>query len=108
MIITEPKDKYVNSSKTKSFMSIREKFLNTLPENIFTFAVSRQTMATSISTVSEMRRESQKKGKCAMRCFTKIEKYSLMLGACRGVAFLHSKGYMHCDIKSPNFLIAKV
>ena len=26
----------------------------------------------------------------------------------RGVAFLHSKGLMHCDIKSLNFLVNKV
>ena len=31
--------------------------------------------------------------------------YDMMLDAARGIAFMHSKGYMHCDIKSPNFLV---
>lgn len=34
--------------------------------------------------------------------------YEMMLDAARGVAFLHSKGYVHCDIKSLNFLVNEV
>ena len=29
----------------------------------------------------------------------------MMQDCCAGVAFLHSKGLMHCDIKSLNFLV---
>lgn len=32
----------------------------------------------------------------------------MMRDCTRGVAFLHSKGLMHCDIKSLNFLVNKV
>jgi serine/threonine protein kinase len=32
----------------------------------------------------------------------------MMQEATRAVEFLHAKGYMHCDIKSLNFLVAKV
>ena len=42
------------------------------------------------------------------KLFTLLDQCKLMLGAAKGLAFLHSKGYMHCDIKSPNFLITKV
>lgn len=31
--------------------------------------------------------------------------FSMMLDAASGVEFLHSKGFMHCDIKSLNFLV---
>lgn len=31
--------------------------------------------------------------------------YDMILDAARGIAFMHNKGYMHCDIKSPNFLV---
>ena len=65
-------------------------------------------MATTVSAFSDYRRESQKKGSGVPRSFTMLEKYKLLLGAGRGMAFLHSRGYIHCDIKSPNFLIAKV
>lgn len=34
--------------------------------------------------------------------------YEMMLDAAKGVAFLHSKGYVHCDIKSLNFLVNEV
>jgi hypothetical protein len=32
-------------------------------------------------------------------------KYDMMLDAASGLAFMHSKGYMHCDIKSLNYLV---
>jgi serine/threonine protein kinase len=80
-------------------LSVREKFLES-----FSLGSTRQTTANS--SVSELFRNSKRKG--PSRSLTMIEKFNLMLGACRGVAFLHSKGYMHCDIKSPNFLIGKV
>jgi serine/threonine protein kinase len=32
----------------------------------------------------------------------------MMRDAIAGIAFLHEKGYMHCDIKSLNFLVAEV
>jgi hypothetical protein len=32
----------------------------------------------------------------------------MCLDCCRAVAHLHSKGYMHCDIKSLNFLVCEV
>jgi hypothetical protein len=37
-----------------------------------------------------------------------IEKFEMIKGAASGIAFLHSMGYMHCDIKSPNFLVNHV
>jgi hypothetical protein len=36
------------------------------------------------------------------------EKFEMIVGACRGLAFLHERGYMHCDLKSPNFLVSDV
>jgi len=91
---------YKYTSKTES---VRRKLLGTLSEKFFAIGSSRHTMATTASSAVS---ESKRKG--TLRNLTKLEKYNLMLGACRGVAFLHSKGFMHCDIKSPNFLIAKV
>jgi serine/threonine protein kinase len=67
---------------------------------------NRQTMASTNTSIAEFRRDFQKGS--APRPMTLADKYFLMLGATRGVAFLHSKGFMHCDIKSPNFLMAKV
>ena len=32
----------------------------------------------------------------------------MMHDCAKGVEFLHSKGFMHCDIKSLNFLVTKV
>ena len=34
--------------------------------------------------------------------------YETMLDAARGLAFIHSKGYMHCDVKSLNYLVTAV
>lgn len=46
--------------------------------------------------------------KPAVEEFTVEDIFRMLADAARGVAFLHSKGYMHCDIKSPNFLVAAV
>lgn len=40
----------------------------------------------------------------SLSVFGKLE---LMSDVVRGIAFLHSKGYMHCDIKSLNFLVTE-
>ena len=40
--------------------------------------------------------------------FTPLEKLRMVLDACRGLEFLHMNGYMHCDLKSPNFLVSNV
>ena len=37
-----------------------------------------------------------------------IGKLEMMCDIVRALAFLHSKGYMHCDIKSLNFLVTEV
>ena len=39
-------------------------------------------------------------------CFK--EKLIMMHDVVAGILFLHEQGYMHCDIKSPNFLVANV
>ena len=37
-----------------------------------------------------------------------IGKLEIMCDVVRGLAFMHSKGFMHCDIKSLNFLVSEV
>jgi serine/threonine protein kinase len=36
------------------------------------------------------------------------QRVRMMRDAVNAIAFLHSKGYMHCDIKSLNFLVTEV
>lgn len=36
------------------------------------------------------------------------ERISLMLDAASSMAFLHSKGFLHCDVKSLNFLVCEI
>lgn len=33
-------------------------------------------------------------------------RYNMVLDVCKAIEFIHSKGYMHCDIKSLNFLVS--
>lgn len=40
--------------------------------------------------------------------FTLTEKLRMMHDVVAGILFLHQQGYVHCDIKSPNFLVANV
>jgi hypothetical protein len=47
-------------------------------------------------------------GRGEMRQLSWEEKFEMIVGVCRGLAFLHEKGYMHCDLKSPNFLVSNV
>ena len=37
-----------------------------------------------------------------------LQRLKMMKDAISGVAFLHSRGYLHCDIKSLNFLVDEV
>lgn len=43
-----------------------------------------------------------------LRVLTWEEKFEMIVGVCRGLSFLHERGYMHCDLKSPNFLVSNV
>lgn len=36
------------------------------------------------------------------------QRYRMILDAVSAIEYLHSKGYMHCDIKSLNYLVADV
>lgn len=40
--------------------------------------------------------------------FSDMQNYEMMLDAAKGLAYIHSKGYMHCDVKSLNFLVTEV
>ena len=40
-------------------------------------------------------------------CLNMRLRLQMIRDCCAGVAFLHSKGLMHCDIKSLNFLVTK-
>jgi serine/threonine protein kinase len=86
---------------------MKGKFFDKISDNFYKMAPNRLSIA-SASAMSDFHRESRKEKYRSPRFLTTIEKYQLMLGACRGIAFLHDRGYMHCDIKSPNFLISKV
>jgi hypothetical protein len=48
------------------------------------------------------------KGSGETRQISLEEKFEMIVGACRGLSFLHERGYMHCDLKSPNFLVSNV
>jgi hypothetical protein len=40
--------------------------------------------------------------------FTMREKLLMIVDACKGLEFLHANGFIHCDLKSPNFLVSNV
>lgn len=40
--------------------------------------------------------------------FTLRERLLMIIDACKGLEFLHMNGYIHCDLKSPNFLVSNV
>lgn len=103
----------VSSESTRGTLSSSRAFsvrANKFMDNFFKLrSSSRLTLASGSSAAGDHLHRSRKTAKLECpRYLTTMEKYHLMLGACRGIAFLHSKGFMHCDIKSPNFLIAKV
>lgn len=50
----------------------------------------------------------QKMKQAELRILNWEEKFEMIVGACRGLSFLHERGYMHCDLKSPNFLVSDV
>jgi len=54
-------------------------------------------------TTSSKRRPSHIESKPT---FSMVEKFRMIIDASTGLAFLHERGYMHCDIKSPNFLVS--
>ena len=39
--------------------------------------------------------------------YSDLMDYEMMRDAARGLAFIHSKGYMHCDVKSLNYLVTE-
>lgn len=39
--------------------------------------------------------------------YSDLMDYEMMRDAARGLAFIHAKGYMHCDIKSLNYLVSE-
>ena len=41
-------------------------------------------------------------------CVSPAARYKMMVDATCAVAFLHEKGFIHCDIKSLNFLVTQV
>lgn len=46
--------------------------------------------------------------KLKARSFTMLEKFQMVKDCASGVAFLHNMGYMHCDMKSLNYLVNHV
>jgi hypothetical protein len=47
-------------------------------------------------------------GTSQLPSFSFPEKLRMMHDVVAGILFLHEEGYIHCDIKSPNFLVANV
>lgn len=57
----------------------------------------------SIPSVSNLQRPSS-----ALRNLTSVERFNMIVDAITSIAHIHATGYMHCDIKSLNFLVTEV